>query len=467
MQGLGKQDVDETDKIALPANKVNLTKTCAMPTLTQQLTQYIRSKPINDNDLEAAEYFALDAIANIVAGRNSPQGRKILAWRDDLLGNRANEGTLGLDGPRQAFVHGALCHILEVDDLHRASVVHPGCVVVPALLALGQGHSREKVLTALLHGFEACCRIGMAVGPAHYKVWHNTATCGPFGAAMASAHLLDLDENQTVNALGNAGSQSSGLWEFLDTGAETKHLHAGRAAESGMIAAGLAAQGFTGPPAILEGERGFFKAACPDGDPETVMAEPEAPWQVHLTSIKPWPSCRHTHPAIDATQKIRQEMLAAGLSLDVDQVEVETYQAALDLCDREETPSAYAAKFSLQHTVSAALAYDEVVFDSFDDKARADLTNARKRVKVAAEPGIQQRYPAHWGTKVSVQHSSGQSFVHEVENAKGDPELPLTRDEMDAKASRLIAHAGLAKTDEIISALGNEERFQTLFKLVA
>ncbi|MGI9374309.1 MAG: MmgE/PrpD family protein, partial [Hyphomicrobiales bacterium] len=420
-----------------------------------------------DDDLQAAELFALDAIANIVAGCNSPQGRKILAWRNDLLGNRANEGTLGLDAPRQAFVQGAFCHILEVDDLHRASVVHPGCVVVPALLALGQGQSRRKVLTALLHGFEACCRVGMAVGPAHYKIWHNTATCGPFGAAMAGAHLLNLSEEQTVNALGNAGSQSSGLWEFLDTGAETKHLHAGRAAESGVIAAGLAAQAFTGPPAILEGARGFFKAACPDGDPEAVLAEPDAPWQVHLTSIKPWPSCRHTHPALDAAQKIRHDMLATGLSIDVDAVEVETYQAALDLCDREETPSAYAAKFSLQHTVSAALAFDEVVFDSFDESARGQLSGARKKVKVGTQTEIQQRYPAHWGTKVSVQHSSGQQFAHEVENAKGDPELPLSRDDMEAKAERLIHHAGIAEHSNIISALRNDGDFQNLFKLVA
>ena len=171
-----------------------------MPTLTQALTEYIRAKPVSDDDIAAAELFALDAIANIAAGRNSVPGAKVLKWRDGLLGTRVNEGTVGLDVPRRAFVHGALCHILEVDDLHRASVVHPGCVVVPVLLALGERHSRRKVLTALLHGFEACCRIGMAVGPAHYKIWHNTATCGPFGAAMAAAHLLDLDAEQIGRA---------------------------------------------------------------------------------------------------------------------------------------------------------------------------------------------------------------------------------------------------------------------------
>ena len=253
-------------------------------------------------------------------------------------------------------------------------MVHPGCVVVPALLALGGGRDGRQVLTGLLHGFEATTRLGMSVGPAHYRIWHNTATCGPFGSAMASAHLLGLSDEQAMHALGNAGSQAAGLWEFLETGAETKHLHAGRGAEAGVVAAGLAAHGFTGAPRILEGERGFYAAACPDGDPSRLLADPQAPWQVHLTSIKPWPSCRHTHPAIACGQDIRQQMKKAELSAEnISEIGVETYQAALDLCDRPDPQSPYAAKFSLQHCTAAALTEPEVVFSSFETQARDRL----------------------------------------------------------------------------------------------
>ena len=438
-----------------------------MTSLTSSLTALIRAKPVQAADIDAAELFALDAIANAMAGRNSAPGRKLLAWKSSLLGERSNAGIGGLDTPRQAFMHGALCHILEVDDLHRASVVHPGCVVVPVLLALGRGHSRTKVLTALLHGFEACCRIGMAVGPMHYQIWHNTATCGPFGAAMAAAHLLDLSNDETVHALGNAGTQSSGLWEFLDTGAETKHLHAGRAAESGVIAAELAAQGFTGPPQILEGERGFFKATCPDPRIEMVLAEPDARWQVHATSIKPWPSCRHTHPTIDAAQAIRREFVAKGLDLaGIATVDVATYQAALDLCDRQETPSAYAAKFSLQHTVSAALTQDEVTFDSFSGSARENLASARAKVNVHTESEIQARYPTHWGSRVSVTHANGYSTQCEVVNAKGDPELPLDRNQMIAKAAQLLEFGDVTDASQIIAAIQSNEKFEALFGAV-
>ena len=217
--------------------------------LTRDLARLVAAKPISQRDREAAALFVLDLVANALAGRNSEPGRILLRWA------AANGGDAG----RRAFLMGALAHILETDDLHRASVVHPGCVVIPAAFALGhdlgvQGH---RFLASVLWGFEATCRVGSAVGPAHYKIWHNTATCGPFGSAMAAANLLGLTVDQTVDALGNAGTQSAGLWQFLETGAMSKHLHAGRAAEAGLVAATLAKEGFSGPPAILERSKGL------------------------------------------------------------------------------------------------------------------------------------------------------------------------------------------------------------------
>jgi 2-methylcitrate dehydratase PrpD len=224
--------------------------------LTQDLIALIRNKPISSADLADAAMFTLDAVATAYAGSATPVGAILRDWADSS----------DLDLKRRALLMGALTHITETDDLHRASVTHPGCVVVPAVLALGEktGASGEQMLGAILQGFEAMCRIGAAVGPAHYRIWHNTATCGPFGSAMAAASLLGLDDEQTQNALGNAGTQSSGLWQFMQTGAMSKHLHAGRASESGWLAAELAAVGFTGPAEILEGEKGFFAATCPD-----------------------------------------------------------------------------------------------------------------------------------------------------------------------------------------------------------
>jgi len=325
--------------------------------LSRELISLIRNKRISDEDLRHASFFVLDALANAAAGRTTVPGKKLQQWA------RAQGG----DSGRQAFVIGGLTHILETDDLHRASVTHPGCVVVPAALAFATDAKSTGVefLQAVLHGYEAMCRIGNAVGPTHYQVWHNTATCGPYGSAMAVATLGKLSDEQSMHALGNAGTQSSGFWEFLETGAMSKHLHAGRAAESGLIAAQLAGLDFTGPPAVLEGKRGFFAAACPDANPDIVIADADAPWELRQTSIKPWPCCRHTHPAIDAALALHEELAGAS----IESVRVDTYQAALDVCNRPTPDSQYEAKFSLYHTVAAALEYGKVDFDSFDSQA--------------------------------------------------------------------------------------------------
>ncbi|MFA5122474.1 MmgE/PrpD family protein [Zavarzinia sp.] len=414
-----------------------------MPSLTEGLDSLLRQKPINEDDRRAAALFALDAIANALAGRNTEAGR-ILA---------AHAGAEPRDSAGKAFVMGAMTHILEVDDLHRASVVHPGCVVVPAALALGarldvRGHA---FLDAVLWGFEAACRIGSAVGPAHYRIWHNTATCGPFGAAAAAGRLLGLGSGAMVDAFGNAGSQAAGLWQFIETGAMTKHLHAGHAASAGVTAADLAARGFSGPPAILEGARGFFRATCPDAQPDAVLAEPDAPWALRRTSIKPWPCCRHTHPAIDAALELAPKLEGRT----IERVEVETYGAALDVCDRPEPQSPYEAKFSLQHTVAAALADGKVDFDSFEAPAREAHAPLRPRIGITLGDNYAAAYPAAWGSAVTVSLEGGERLAAARTHAKGDPEAPLDQDEMIAKARMLMQKAkiGPALANRLIVGL--------------
>ncbi|MDP6787969.1 MAG: MmgE/PrpD family protein [Rhodospirillales bacterium] len=404
-------------------------------TLTEGLVRLIRAKPVGSADLAKAALFVLDAMANALAARNTEPGTILRRWAKEQGRGQ------GRDAGRDAFLMGGLIHILETDDLHRASVVHPGCVVVPAAFAVAgrDGAQGRAVLEAVLHGYEACCRVGMAVGPAHYRIWHNTATCGPFGSAMAAAALGKLDEGQAVHALGNAGTQAAGLWQFLETGAMSKHMHAGRAAEAGVVAAGLAGLGFTGPPAILEGDKGFFAGACPDADPAAVLGDAEAPWQVHDTSIKPWPSCRHTHPVIDAALELHGDM---GQE-DAAEIQVVTYAAALDVCDRSRPQSEYEAKFSLQHCAAVALRDGEVGFSSFDDKARKRVAALAARTIVAVGEPFAADYPEAWGARLAVTTAGGRRLEAGRTHCKGDPELALSDAELTDKARYLLAYAGL------------------------
>lgn len=413
----------------------------AGPSLTEGLVRLIREKPVGRDDLEKTALFTLDAVANAVAGRNTVPGAKLLAW---------GEGREG-DAGRRAFVMGGLTHILEADDVHRAAVVHTGCVTVPAAFALAAGRDvgGEAFLRAVLYGFEAMCRVGMAVGAEHYKVWHNTGTCGPFGSAMTGATLLDLDEAATVHGLGNAGTQSAGLWEFLATGAMSKHLHAARAAEAGVVAAELAALGFTGAPAILEGPAGLFAGACPDADPGAVLRDPGAPWQLHDTSIKPWPSCRHTHPVIDAALELAPNLDTAR----IETIDVTTYGAALDVCDRAEVETEYEAKFSLQHCVATALQRGSVDFSAFDEAARDAARDLATRITVHADEPYAGAYPAAWGGEVTVALADGGRLKATRTQCKGDPEAALSAAEMTAKARDLMAFGGINDSGAVIDGI--------------
>lgn len=399
--------------------------------LTSELVELIRRKPVTQADLEAAAGFVVDTLACAVAARETAPARAIAAVAPYAAG----------DTGRRAFHFGGLAHILELDDLHRTSVTHPGTVVIPAAAAVAEaeGSHGRAFLTAILQGYEACCRVGNAVGKAHYRVWHNTATCGPFGAAMASAALMELDDEEAVWALGNAGTQSSGLWEFLSAGAMSKHLHTARAAESGVLAAALAREGFTGPATILEGEKGFFAGLCPDPVPEAVLVRPDAAWELTRTSIKPWPCCRHTHPAIDAALSIHARRKGRPL----ERVEIATYQAALDVCDRPQPGEPYGAKFSLQHTVAEALEAGRVTPTSFDRERREALAELRAATELSVDPAINAAYPENWGARVTAVLAGGERLEEVRTVCKGDPDNPLSTADLDEKAAALLVLSGM------------------------
>lgn len=411
--------------------------------LTRDLTRLIREKPVTDRDLEWASLFVLDTLACALGALPTSPARMLNAVAPPASSDTA----------RKAFYLGGLSHILEMDDLHRDSVTHPGSVVIPAAWAVAheQDIGGAAFLKAVLAGYEACCRIGMSVGKKHYRVWHNTSTCGPFGSAMAVAELIGLDETQTVWALGNAGTQSSGLWEFLAEGAMSKHLHTARAAESGVLASFLAREGFTGAENILEGDKGFYAGLCPDPIPAAVTAESERPWQLINTSIKPWPCCRHTHPAIDGAIALHSEIAGEAIA----RVQVGAYRAAIDVCDRPVPEDPYSAKFSLQHTVAIALADGRVDQASFDAESRQRMVGERQKVEVELAPTIEAAYPQSWGAEIIIETASGRRLSAARLEAKGDPGNPVTASELTqkARAQLLAGGSSAARADALIGAI--------------
>jgi 2-methylcitrate dehydratase PrpD len=402
-----------------------------MDSLTRRLARQTRARTTTAADLVHAERFVRDWLGSFVAGAAAPTGRIIQAYADHEA---------GLDA--RVFVAGAFSHVTETDDLHPASITHPGCVVIPAALLLGRrlGVRGRGLLHAVLAGYEAMTRVGEALGPAHYRTFHNTATAGVFGSAAAAALLLGLDEDQWVWAFGNAGTQASGLWEFNNEGAMSKPLHAGHAAVAGLRAALLAQQGFTGAENILEGEKGLFRGMCPDARPDAVLADASG-WKLRETSMKPYPCCRHTHPAIDAALEVREK---TGGALPA-RVRITTYPAALDVTNRPAPRTRNEAHFSIQYCVTTALLHGRPGLDAFDPEAVADREARRllENTTVDTSAELASAYPRRWGAGVEVESADGRRTTVLRRSAKGDPDAPLDDAELDAKVLSLFAYAGL------------------------
>src|SRR5690242_7208289 len=197
-----------------------------------------------------------------------------------------------------ALINGAASHVAEQDDVHNGSVFHPAAVVFPAVVAAAQseGASGRDVLVGAIAGYEVSIRIGEFLGRSPYKIFHTTGTAGTVAAAAAVARLLGLDADQTQHAMGSAGTQAAGLWEFLRDAADSKQLHTAKAAVDGLLAAYLARDGVTGARRILEGKQGMAAGMSSDADPARLTDGLGTRWAILETSFKYHASCRHTHP---------------------------------------------------------------------------------------------------------------------------------------------------------------------------
>jgi 2-methylcitrate dehydratase PrpD len=340
--------------------------------------------------------------------------------------------------------NGIASHILELDDVHRASIIHAGAVVMPVALATAEMLHADgrRCLESMVVGYEVAIRIGEAVTPSHYYYWHNTATCGTFGACAAAAKLLSLDREQMVWALGNAGTQAAGLWEFLRTGAMSKHLHPGKAAQNGLLAALLAKEGFTGATEILEGQKGFCRAMAPEFNLAPItdsLGQP--PYRIEGNSFKIHSSCRHTHPAIDIILDIcaRHHIRPAQVA----DLEVRTYRTALEITGNHDPQTIYAAKFSLPFCVALALAKGSCGLEDFSEAnlRNPEIRDLMGRVRLLLDEHLDSLHPAKWPATVALTMTSGEVHQGQTDFPLGDPENPADDKMLMDKFRRLASHS--------------------------
>ncbi len=324
-----------------------------------------------------------------------------------------------------ALLNGAMGHSLDFDDTHADSSLHPSAPVVPAAFAVGEmiGSSGREVLTAIVAGYEVCCRLGNALDPtSHYaRGFHPTATAGTYGAAAAAAKLFGLSKEQIVSAFGISGSQAAGSLQFLVNGAWNKRYQVGAAAMNGVIAATLARHDFLGSSESVEGKHGLLVGYSDDAHPEKAVADLGSVYETMKIGVKPYPSCRYTHAAIDALIAMRREH---NLTPDqVRRVEIGLHRNGITLTGDEATKrrpsSIVGGQFSMFFT--GALALDQGRF-GWDDYARLgdDAINAlADKFDVVQDDRLEGR-PHPFGARVSIETDDG---IHEriYHDPSGEP----------------------------------------------
>jgi 2-methylcitrate dehydratase PrpD len=430
--------------------------TTNLPVL-QTLVARLRA-PLDRPGLDRAQLHVLDWLACAIKGAREPGAAGFLSEPCDSLSAKCRRVSHQHNSPRtgwwQALEANAACgNMMEMDDLDRASILHPGPVIVPAAIAVAEhvAASGEQLLGAIVRGYEATIRIGRALGTRHYAFFHNTSTCGAFGAAAAAADLLQLTTEQTVWALANAGSRTGGLWQMRHEDCETKSLHNVQAAQCGVQAAMLAAQGVRGPATLLEGTQGLFAAMSPGASAAEVVAGFDRDWLIHEVSFKPWPACRHAHPTIDAALALRSKITDWR---QIESIVVSTYKSAIDFCDTPNPETTMQAKFSLQHCAAVALINGAPQFEHFDvaQLMRADLVALRQRVEVAESSALTEAFPQHYGAYLRLKMTDGSIIEHLQSDAKGDPELPLSQHDIEIKANTLLQASGSHSNGQLIAA---------------
>ncbi len=414
--------------------------------------------------LAAARRHLVDTVGVMIAGANhdvAGRAEEVLAAIRPAGGvpvvGRARRADL-LDA---AFLGGASAHGLELDDGHRQGSVHPGAVVVPVALAAGFAAraSGEALLEAIVAGYEVVTALGRACHPhLRRQGFHPTAAVGVFGAAVAAAKLRGASRAVLANAIGIAASSASGLFAFVGGGADVKRLHPGHAAREGLLAVLLAERGVAGPPRVLEGRDGFFQAFAAAGGAAPAEALRFSPAGLGVTEcyLKPYACCRHLHPAIDALLHVSREH--GVRPEDVEGIQVETYRIAAEHADVGWDDFA-TAQLSFRYVLATALRHGTVDLEHFTEAQRGapGVAALCARIRVVASPDLDERYPATRPARVTVRTGAA-TYVQQVDEAIGAPELPMDDATLERKFTRLAGPVlGTRRASELLELLGRIE----------
>ena len=364
-----------------------------------------------------------------------------------------------------ALINGTAAHTVEMDDIFRDGIYHPGAPTIAAALALAQAHgaSGEQFLRAVIVGYEISTRIGATMGRAHYKYWHNTGTIGVFGACAAAAELLGLERQRFAHALATVTTFSAGLQQSFRMDSMSKPLHAGRAAEAGVTAALAAREGVTGSLDVIEGEAGYGVAMSDNPDWGQGLSTLGKDFYITRMTFKNHGCCGHTFAAIDGALALQQRMQIAAR--EIERIRVGSYRAAKEVSGYESPQTAAQARFSLKYVVATALTHGSVRLAAFEparinDPATRDLM---ARIEVAIDPELDAAFPQQRAARVAFVAHDGRQEEFLQPTRVGDPDAPLSDAQLEEKYLELaVPVIGQGRAEELLQRLWKLEQLKEI-----
>ena len=463
-----------------------------MTTLLQEVSRFAagaRDGGVEPEILQDARRRTTDIIGIALAASRMEPAR-IVRGVIEGWGGEGQASVIGRGGrypaASAALMNGTLAHSLDYDDTHLPSVLHPSAAVVPAALAAAERSEAtgRDLLTAIACGDELVVRVGMAgydpaLGNSIFfeKGLHATSIAGTLGAALASAMIYGLDEEEIGHAVAISASMGAGIIEANRTGGTVKRIHCGWAAHAGLTAAELAAHGLTGSPTAFEGRFGFLRAYLDDkADAEALTRGLGERWGLTRVFFKPYPANHFTHAGIDAAISLREE----GLDIEkIEEIELGVASPVLRTIARPEDEKArpktgYAAQFSGPFTVATALvgggglgiSLDDITDEAALDPVKLDLAS---RVRCFADEECDRIFPNQFPAVLRIRLKSGEVREARVSRNRGGPENPLSDDELEAKfrtnAGRVLAEQRVEELASALQALESSDDVGELMRL--
>jgi 2-methylcitrate dehydratase PrpD len=430
----------------------------------------LRCEDLPPAAVDAARRHLLDTFGVAIRGRthaNAANSLRGLESADGASGRATVWGGAGkLSSAYAALANGIAAHVLDFDDTHTDSIVHGSAIVAPVVMALGEerGAGGDDLLAAFVAGWEVAARVGLASrGTFHKRGFHTTSIAGVFGAAAAAARMLRLDAGEAAHALALAGSQASGINEYLSNGSSAKSLHPGWSAHAGILAATLARSGMTGPMSVFEGRDGLLRAyGLPaECDAGQLDADLGSRWETTRISIKPYPCCHFAHAFVDCVGALLGKGIAArdiaALHCVVPEIELPLICEPFEQKLAPATP--YAAKFSLPYVLAARIADGRIDHASFEPASisRPELLALAARVTYRVAAADETPFPRTFPGWVEATLADGRKLVERLDVNRGHPDNPLSLEQVAAKfrdnAVEALGEPGVARVIDLVRAL--------------